>query len=284
GVGPRATVGGATRVFYLADRGGDARAAMQRFRADLDAVRTALRNALTAAQAVAVREARLAVLDQLRARLQGRPTEAEPVSRYNPEGRLLYPALDLGTAGDEYRKSELAYLPSSCPPVSFLERWARELAGRTRDRSGLGLPRPLLPAHRPQPRAVRAIPGTLSWADRAGRPDEPVRRADTDGGTRPGAPLGGCIPNPRGAAGIRPLVPGTACRILAHPQGQAPDPLGPGTENQAAPLFPPQRHPPASEPRRADGGPGPGNGISPARAGRRPSARLGRAPTAGAGF
>lgn len=125
----RATVRGDRRVFYLADRGGDARAAMQRFRADLDAVRTALRNALTAAQAVAVREARLTVLDQLRARLQGRPAAAESVPRCNPEGRLLYPALDLGTAGDEYRKSELAYLPSSCPVASVLERWERELSG-----------------------------------------------------------------------------------------------------------------------------------------------------------
>jgi hypothetical protein len=131
----RATLRGDTHIFYLADRGGDARAGLQRFRADLDAVRTALRNALTAAQAVAVREARLAVLDQLRARLQGRPTEAEPVARSNPEGRLLYPALDLGMAGDDYRKSELAYLPSSCPPASFLDRWERELSGLTGDRS-----------------------------------------------------------------------------------------------------------------------------------------------------
>jgi hypothetical protein len=129
----RATLRGDPRVFYLADRGGDAPAAMRRFRADLDAVRTALRNALTAAQAVAVREARLAVLDQLRARLQGRPAESEPAPRYHPEGRLLYPTLDLGAAGDGYRKGELAYLPSSCPPASFLDRWERELSGPTGD-------------------------------------------------------------------------------------------------------------------------------------------------------
>src|SRR5262249_14793629 len=129
----RATLRGDTRVFYLADRGGDARAAMQRFRTDLDAVRTALRNALTAAQAVAVREARLAVLDQLRARLQRRPAETESLPRYNSEGRLLYPALDLGTAGDDYRKCELAYLPSSSSPASVLDRWERELSGLAGD-------------------------------------------------------------------------------------------------------------------------------------------------------
>jgi serine/threonine protein kinase len=131
----RATLRGDTRVFYLADRGGDARAAMKRFRADLDAVRTALRNALTAAQAVAVREARLTVLDQLRARLMSRPAQADSRPRYRPESRLLYPALDLGLAGDEYRASELAYLPSSCPPASVLERWERDLSGQTGGRS-----------------------------------------------------------------------------------------------------------------------------------------------------
>ena len=125
----RATLRGDPRVFYLADRGGDARAAMQRFRTDLDAVRTALGNALTAAQAVAVREARLAVLDQFRARLMGRPAQADSSPRYRAESRLLYPALDLGMAGDRYRTSELAYLPSSCSPASVLERWERDLTG-----------------------------------------------------------------------------------------------------------------------------------------------------------
>jgi hypothetical protein len=131
----RATLRGETRVFYLADRGGDARAAMKRFRADLDAVRTALRNTLTEAQAVAVRAARLTVLDQFRARLMGRPAQADSRSRYLPESRLLYPALDLGMAGDEYRASELSYLPSSCPPASILERWERDLSGLTAGRS-----------------------------------------------------------------------------------------------------------------------------------------------------
>jgi hypothetical protein len=125
----RATLRGDTRVFYLADRGGDARAAMKRFRADLDAVRTALRNALTAAQAVAVREARLTVLDQFRAKLMGRPAQADSRPRCRPESRLLYPALDLGMAGDEYRESELTCLPSSYPPASLLERWERDLSG-----------------------------------------------------------------------------------------------------------------------------------------------------------
>jgi hypothetical protein len=125
----RATLRGDTRVFYLADRGGDARAAMQHLRTDVDAVRTALRNALTAAQAVAVREARLTVLDQFRAGLTGRPAQADSSQRSPAESRLLYPALDLGMAGDQYRTSELGYLPSSCPPLSVLERWERDLAG-----------------------------------------------------------------------------------------------------------------------------------------------------------
>jgi hypothetical protein len=134
----RATLRGDPRVFYLADRGGDARTALERFRADLDAVQGALRNALTAAQAVGVREARLAVLDQLRGRLQGRPVDTLPLPRMSPEDRLLYLALDLGTAGDEYRKTELAYLPASYLPATILDRWERELSGRTGDRSPAG--------------------------------------------------------------------------------------------------------------------------------------------------
>src|SRR5262249_33092419 len=132
----RATLRGDPRIFYLADRGGDARIAMRRFRADLDAARVALRNALATAQAVAVREARLTVVDQLRATLQGRYAEAEPVPRYNAADRLLYPALDLGSAGDAYRRCELAYLPSSCSPASFLDRWERELSDQTDGGSG----------------------------------------------------------------------------------------------------------------------------------------------------
>jgi serine/threonine protein kinase len=134
----RATLRGDPKFFYLADRGSDARIALRRFRSDLDAVMQALRNALTAAQAVGVQEARFVVLDQLRGRLQGRPVEPDPVPRLNSEGRLLYPALDLGTAGDEYRSSELAYLPSSTAPVAILERWERELSGLAGDRSASG--------------------------------------------------------------------------------------------------------------------------------------------------
>jgi serine/threonine protein kinase len=133
----RATLRGDTRVCYLADRGGDARAAMKRFRADVDAVRTALCSAVTAAQAAAVREARLTVLDQLRAKLLGRPAQADPRPHYRPESRFLYPALDLGMAGDEYRANELAYLPSSCSPASVLERWERDLSGLTGGRSAV---------------------------------------------------------------------------------------------------------------------------------------------------
>jgi hypothetical protein len=124
----RATVRGDPRVFYLVDRGGDGRAAMRRLRADLDAVRTALSHALTTAQAVGVRQARLATLDQLRGGLHDRPIEADPTPRSSPEGRLLYPALDLGAAGDDFRRGELAYLPPVADPTSVLDRWERELA------------------------------------------------------------------------------------------------------------------------------------------------------------
>jgi hypothetical protein len=129
GIVLRATLRGDPRPFYLRDRGGDARAAMKRLRADLDAVRGALRNALTAAQAAAVRDARLAVLDRLRGELQGRTSESWP--RQESAGRLTYPALDLGAAGDEHRERELAYLsPLAAQQVSALGRWERELAAQ----------------------------------------------------------------------------------------------------------------------------------------------------------
>src|SRR5262249_56800896 len=62
GIVLRATLRGDPEVFYLADRGADARPALTRLPADLDAVRDALRHALTAAQAAAVRDVRLAEL------------------------------------------------------------------------------------------------------------------------------------------------------------------------------------------------------------------------------
>jgi serine/threonine protein kinase len=130
GVALRATLRGDPRVFYLTDRGADARAALGRLRADLDAVRGALGSALTAAQAAVVREARLAVLEQLRGRLHDRPAEPRPLPHLDPAGRLLYPALDLGAAGDEHCERELAYLsPLARQPGSVLGRWERELTG-----------------------------------------------------------------------------------------------------------------------------------------------------------
>jgi hypothetical protein len=134
----RATLRGDTRVFYLADRGGDAMAAMRRFRADLDAVRNALGNALTTAQAVGVHEARLAALDQLRGSLQGRLLRTELLARSGLQVRLLYPALDLGIAGEEYQRNELAYLPPSSPPGPVLDRWERELSGQPGDQRAAG--------------------------------------------------------------------------------------------------------------------------------------------------
>jgi serine/threonine protein kinase len=125
----RATLRGDPRAFYLTDRGADARPALRRLRDDLDAVRGAVRNALTAAQAAAVREARLAVLDRLRARLLKRAAEANSPSRPVPPGRLIFPALDLSAAGDEQCDAELAYLsPLACQPGSVLDRWEQELS------------------------------------------------------------------------------------------------------------------------------------------------------------
>jgi hypothetical protein len=137
GVVLRATLRGDPRVLYLSDRGGDARAALKRVRADLDAVRSALGNALTAAQAAAVHKARLGILDRLWGELQGRNGEAGAPPRPEAAARLIYPALDLGSAGDEHRQRELAYLaPAGAPPVAALRRWERELAGAEGDTPG----------------------------------------------------------------------------------------------------------------------------------------------------
>jgi hypothetical protein len=143
----RATLRGNPSVFYLQDRGADARPAMQRLRADLDAVRNAARNAFTTAWAASVREGRLAVLDRLRSMMSAadgaqtglhqRGNEARP-PRLEPTERLLYPTLDLGAAGDGHCVGELAYLsPSTTPsagvstskPDAVLDRWERELSG-----------------------------------------------------------------------------------------------------------------------------------------------------------
>jgi serine/threonine protein kinase len=129
----RATLRGDPRVFYLTDRGSDARPALRRLRADLDAVRGAVRNSLTAAQAAAVREARLAILERLRARLlrkaeDGREKTEEHVRLPSSDFRLVFPPLDLGAAGDEQCAAELAYLsPLAGQPGSVLDRWEREL-------------------------------------------------------------------------------------------------------------------------------------------------------------
>lgn len=145
GVVLRATLRGDPPVCYLTDRGADARAALTRLRADLDAVRDALGHALAAAQAAAVREARLAVLDRLRGRLHGQPLEGVPLPRSNPGGRLLYPALDLGAADDEHCARELAYLsPLAGRPSSVLGRWERELSGPAADGSAAGRARDFL--------------------------------------------------------------------------------------------------------------------------------------------
>jgi hypothetical protein len=148
GVALRASLRGDARVFYLSDRGADARAALARLRADLDAVRGALRNVVTAAQAAVVRGARLSVLDQLRGRLQNRPVGPAVPPHLDPAVRLLYPALDLGAAGDEHCERELAYLsPLARQPGSVLGRWERELAGGAGDSPAAGRPQDFLLRH-----------------------------------------------------------------------------------------------------------------------------------------
>jgi hypothetical protein len=118
---------------------------LQRLRTDLDAVRSALRNALTAAQAAVVREVRLAVLDHLRGRLHDRATDPRPLPRSDPTGKLLYPALDLGAAGEEFCERELVYLsPMAHQPSSVLSRWERELTGPTEDSAPEGRPHDFL--------------------------------------------------------------------------------------------------------------------------------------------
>lgn len=129
GLAMRATLRGEPGMFYLSDRGGDARPALTRLRADLDAVRAALRGGLATAQAAAVREARLTVLDQFRGRLLGHVMDLGAPLHQGPQGRLLFPALDLGGAGENYREAELAYFPTPSRPGAVLDRWERELTG-----------------------------------------------------------------------------------------------------------------------------------------------------------
>jgi serine/threonine protein kinase len=132
----RATIRGDVRVFYLADRGADARPAIRRLRRDLEAVRRALASAQTAARSAAVRESRLAALGLLRARLNSRPAEVNGAARAEPPGRLVYPALDVGAAGESHSARELAYLPSASPPAAVLDRWERELHGLAEHEAG----------------------------------------------------------------------------------------------------------------------------------------------------
>src|SRR5262249_117289 len=59
--------------------------------------------------------------------------------------RLIYPALDLGAAGDEHRQRELAYLaPAAAPPAAVLGRWERELAGPGGETAATGRARAFL--------------------------------------------------------------------------------------------------------------------------------------------
>jgi hypothetical protein len=138
GLALRATLRGEGETFYLAHRGCDARPALARLRDDLDAVRAALRAALATAQAAAVRESRLAVLDQFRARLPGAVSGPTRAPANAATGRLLFPPLDLGAAGEAHCQGELAYLPPSCQPAAVLDRWERELGALPADRAAGG--------------------------------------------------------------------------------------------------------------------------------------------------
>jgi hypothetical protein len=136
GIVLRATLRGDPQVLYLPHRGADARPAFERLRQDIDAVRRALRNALAAAQAAAVQQNRVAVLQQLRARLHHGSVGASLPSRADPVGRFLFPALDLGAAGEPYCEREFLYLsPLAGQPGSVLGQWECELAGSVADRS-----------------------------------------------------------------------------------------------------------------------------------------------------
>jgi hypothetical protein len=189
GVVLRAALRGDAEVFYLADRGADARPAMERLRADLDAVRDALRSVLTAAQSAAVRETRLAVLDRLRGRLHGERLDGVPLPRSNPAGRLLYPALDLGAAGDVHCERELAYLsPLTGQPGSVLGRWERELSGPVVDGAARGRVRDFLLRYcqrlelnaSPTAEFLRSYGELAAKVTQAGPAEDPARAEDRE--------------------------------------------------------------------------------------------------------
>src|SRR5262249_8423916 len=72
-------------------------------------------------------------------RLHDGTAQLRPLPRSDPTGRLTYPALDLGAAGDEYCERELAYLsPIAHQPSSVLGRWERELSGPSQDGASIG--------------------------------------------------------------------------------------------------------------------------------------------------
>src|SRR5262249_46694386 len=59
-----------------------------------------------------------------------RPAGATPAPRPDPDERLIYPALDLGAAGEDHCGRELAYLsPLAQQPGAVLDRWEQELSG-----------------------------------------------------------------------------------------------------------------------------------------------------------
>jgi hypothetical protein len=175
GVVLRATVRVDSEVFYLRDRGADARPALRRLREDLDAVRSAVRNAFTTAWAAAVRDGRLAVLDQLRGRLQQRSAESGAPARREPGGRLIYPALDLGAAGERQCAGELAYLsPLASQPEAVLDRWEKELSGAAGDDPAAGRAWDFLVRYC---RVLAPdVPGAVSFLDRYRELAEKVRQ------------------------------------------------------------------------------------------------------------
>jgi hypothetical protein len=202
GVVLRSALRGDSAAFYLRDRGADARPALQRLRADLDAVRNAARNAFTTAWAAAVRDARLVVLDRLRGMMLRTAARAELGAgaadarspRPEPAERLIYPTLDLGAAGDGHCAEELAYLsPVACQngalpasmPTAMLDRWERELSGLAGGGSSAGrawdfLLRYCRALDLDSPEAGRFLDSYQELADKVGQTGLPMDLAEAD--------------------------------------------------------------------------------------------------------
>src|SRR5262249_24069683 len=148
---------------------------------------------LMTAQAAAVRETRLAVLDRLRGRLHGQRLDGLPLPRSHPAGRLLYPALDLGVAGDVHCERELAYLsPLTGQPGAMLGRWHGERTGPPADGPGSDRARDFLLRYcrrleldaPPTAEFLRSYAELSAKVGQAGPGEDPARAEDRERGHR----------------------------------------------------------------------------------------------------